>query len=100
MLGYDGWLERRALIKRSGRGVKKVLRLYRFSLNHRDLPWLQAIRRGKEAKDSRREAFFPKKLVAGEFRFATLCPPFLWRFVASQRRINILANADNQSIGP
>ncbi|MEK7780080.1 MAG: hypothetical protein AAB370_01100, partial [Verrucomicrobiota bacterium] len=58
------------------------------------------IKWGGVVKGSRREVFFPKKLVAGDLRFATLCPPFLWRLLASQRRINNLANADNQSIGP
>ena len=28
----------------------------------------------------------PKKLVAGEIRFATLCPPFLWRLATSSDR--------------
>jgi hypothetical protein len=51
---------------------------------HGDLPRLQAIKWSKVMKGSRREAFFPKKLVAGEFGFATLCPPFLWRLWASQ----------------
>jgi small subunit ribosomal protein S12 len=33
--------------------------------------------------------FLPKKLVAGEFGFATLCPPFLWRLATSSDRLTL-----------